>query len=289
MALILPGGPSWAHYTDNLTLGAAYKDSGVAVTATANNIKGSAVTVLPALEHDVELLRIGIHGFASSGVNSSTLMDIMIDRAGGTNWETTPFIPDLLAGFTAVCYTDYVSNAPGIACWYDFPLWVPAGASLGARAQTAHTSDITSGRIVIQARGGNRNPASWWCGQRVTAIGIDTANSIGDLVATSTTPNFSSWANLGSALPADARAIQAMIQGEGDTATPNSTSYIQLGVNGEQFGPTLVKAWSSYETGTVISTGPLFLELPSGTQFQARGSKTYASATANDVAIYAVH
>jgi hypothetical protein len=289
MGLILPGGPSWAHYTDNLTLGAVYKDAGVSVTAAANNTKGSTVTVMSALTHDVEYLRIGIHGFGSSTNNTSTLVDLMIDYAGGTSWETDPLVPNLLGGFTPVCYTDYATNPPGLCCWYDFPLWIPAGASLGARAQTAHTADITTGRVVIQAQGGNRNPASWWCGQRVTAIGIDTANSVGDFVTTAYTPSISSWADLGSPLTADARAIQAMIQCEGNASIANYTSYIQIGANGVQIGPTLLRAWSSYEAGPAMPTGVIFQDIPAGTQFQARGTKTYSGAQPNDVAIYAVH
>lgn len=289
MALIQPGGPSWAYYSDNFTTTDVYKDLGVNVTAGANNTKGSVASIMSALSHDVEYLRIGIHGFVSSGVNSSTLIDIMIDYAGGTSWEADPLIPNLLGGFVAICYTDYVTNAPGISCWYEFPLWIPAGASLGARAQTAHTSDITTGRVVVLARGGNRNPASWWCGQRVTAIGIDTSNSIGDLMATATAPSWGSWANLGSPLAADCHAIQFNAQAEGDTATPNSTTRIQIGVGGTQVGPTLIRATSSYETGCSIVPGIMFMDFASGTQFQGRCNRTSASATDNDVAIYAVH
>lgn len=289
MGLILPGGPSWAHDTDNLTLGAAYMNSGVAVTAAANNIKGAVVTALSALTHDVEYLRIGLHGFSVSSANSSTLVDIMIDYAGGTSWETVPLIPDLLGGFTPIAYTDYASAASGIASWYDFPLFVPAGASLGARAQTARTSDITTGRVVVQARGGNRNPGSWWCGQRVTAIGINTGTSVGTLITMPLQPSFSAWGNVGSALTADTRAIQVMLQGVGGDSQSNSTTYMQIGVSDTQIGPNFVKGFSSTENGAMLPIGPLFLDFPSGTQFQARGSKTYSSAGPTDVAIYAVH
>lgn len=289
MALIQPSGPSWAYFSDNLDVTGVYKDAGALVTAAANNTKGSIVTALSALAHDVEYLRIGIHGYCGSGVNSSTLIDIMIDYAGGTSWETDPLIPNLLGGFTSVCYTDYASSAAGITCWYDFPLWVPAGASLGARAQTAHTADITTGRVVLQAYGGNRNPASWWCGQHVTAIGINTSLSTGQLLSPALTPSFSSWANVGSTLTADAYALQAMLQGEGDTALANSTTWAKIGVSGTQIGPILSKGMSSYESGVMMSQGLLFCNFPSGTQFQASMSKTYSFAGDTDVAIYAVH
>ena len=289
MALILPSGPSWAYFSDNLTIGDNHVDSGVSVTAGANNTKGNVVTAMSALSHDVEYLRIGVHGYSGSAVNSSTLIDIMIDYAGGTSWETDPLIPNLAAGFTSWAAVDYNTATGGVTHWYDFPLWIPAGASLGARAQTAHTSDITTGGVVIQARGGNKNPASWWCGQRVTAIGIDTANSIGELVPTASAPSFGAWTNVGSALAADARAVQAMMQSDSDFSAQNAAVYGQIGISSTQIGPNFVKATSSYEAGTWLPTGPIFIDIPAGTQLQARATRE-AGATADvDIAIYAVH
>jgi hypothetical protein len=289
MALILPGGPSWAHYSDNYTIGGEYVNAGVNLTAAANNTKGSTVTAISALAHDVEYLRIGFHGYSASSVNSSMLADIMIDYAGGTSWETDPVIPNLAAGFTARCVTEYVQSPPGVTCWYDFPIWIPAGASLGARAQTAHSSDVTTGYIVLQAYGGNRNPASWWCGQRITAIGVDTVNSIGVLVPTDTAPSWGAWTNVGSALSADAHAVQFMMQGEGDTSAQNTTLYAHIGVGGEQIGPNLVRSSSSYESGSLIATGPIFHDFPAGTQFQTQCTRSAGSTYDIDVAIYAVH
>lgn len=289
MALILPSGPSWAHYSNNIDATLDYRYSGVNVTAGANDTKGSTVSVMSALAHDVEYLRVGFHGYASSGINSSTLADIMIDYAGGTSWETDPFIANLLAGFTSQCNTDYASSTPGVTCWYDFPIWIPAGASLGARAQTAHLADINSGYIILQACGGNRNPASWWCGQRITTIGVDTGNSIGELVATDTAPSWGAWTDVGSALTADARAVQFMMQGEGDPSAQNATIHMHIGVGGEQIGPNLGRAYSSYESGCCISTGVIFQHIPAGTQMQGRGTRNKGSLNDIDVAIYAVH
>ncbi|MEJ2117695.1 MAG: hypothetical protein P8Y36_07255, partial [Alphaproteobacteria bacterium] len=254
-----------------------------------NNSKGSTVTVLPALSHDVEFLRIGVFRFAANGVNSSTLLDIMIDRAGGASWETDPLIPNLTAGSLGGCYIEYTQYPAGITCWYNFPIWIPAGASLGVRGQTAHTSDITTGRVIIQAAGGNRNPASWWCGQRVTAIGIDTSYSIGELIPTAAAPSWGAWTNVGSALASDAYAVQMMMQGEGDSSLSNSTIYTQIGVSNTQIGPNLVRATNTYESGAVIMPGPIFCALPAGTQLQARASRVSGSNDDVDVVIYAVH
>ncbi len=290
MALILPGGPSWAHYTDNITIGAAYLDSGVAVTAALGNTKGSTVTILPALAHDVEYLRLGIHRFTVDSHTTgslATLLDIMIDPAGGTNWDTEPLIPNLLAGFSSAMAIEYAGTA-GAGYWYDFPIWVPAGASLGARAQTAYTADLT-GRVIVQGYGGNRNPASWWCGQRVTAVGPDTSASKGVMVTLATTPSFSSWVDLGAPTTVDARAVQFGSQGEADASFANTTNYLQFGAGGTQIGPTIVRGLSSYEVVGAIPTGLIFADIPAGTQLRVCGSRSISGVGANDAAVYLVH
>lgn len=288
MALIVPSGPSWAYFSDNLTLGADFNGIGVSFTAAANNTKGSVVTAMSALSHDVEFLRIGIAGLSASNVNGSSLVDIMIDYAGGTSWETDALIPNLL-GWSGILSTDYESAAAGLTRWYDFPIWIPAGASLGVRAQTAHTSDITTGYIVLQAYGGNKNPASWWCGQRITAYGVDTSNSVGEMIPTAVTPSFGSWTNVGGALSADARAVQAAMQSEGDTTAQNTTLYVQIGVGSTQIGPNIIMATSSYESAASLPVGSIFVDIPSGTQLQARCSRSKGTTNDIDVAIYAVH
>ena len=290
MALILPGGPSWAHYIDNITIGAAYLDSGVAVTAALGNTKGSTVTILPALAHDIEYLRLGIHRFAIDNHTTgslATLLDIMIDPAGGTSWNSEPLIPNLLAGSSSAMAIESAGTA-GAGYWYDFPIWVPAGASLGARAQTAYTVDLT-GRVIVQGYGGNRNPASWWCGQHVTAIGPDTSASKGVMVTLATTPSFSSWADFSTPTTVDARAVQFASQGEADASYANTTNYLQFGISGTQIGPNLVRGLSSYEITGAIPTGPVFIDIPAGTQLQARGCRSYGSAGANDAAVYLGH
>lgn len=289
MGLILPGGPNWAHYSSNVTDGSGMTSVGTNFTAGANHTKGSVVAAM-TLTHDCEYLRIGFSGTGSAAVNSSTLVDIVIDPAGGTNWDSAPLVPDLSAGFIAQLSNDSSSYPTGPLFWYDFPLWIPWGAALGVRAQTAHTSDITTPRAVIQARGGNRNPASWWCGQKVSTIGIDSANSRGQMVTPGITPgNWSSWSNLGSALPTDCGALQFTIQGEGDSNWSNATQYARLGVGDSQIGPTCIKGFSNQEQAGFMPLGPIFAQLSSGTQLQVSGLKSAVAGQSFDVAAWVVH
>lgn len=260
-----------------------------AVTAGASNADGSTGAILSALTHDVEYLIIGLSGFgAAGGINPSTLLDIMHDPAGGTSWAADPLIPDLLVGGTLPVNLASATQGMGTPLWYFFPLWIPSGTSLGGRAQTAHSATVT-GRVVIFAYGGNRNAASWWCGRTVTAFGIDAVNSRGQDHLPGSSGSFSTWANLGSALPLDGGAYQWAAQGENDATWSNTPSpyFLQFGVNSVQIGPTLVHGVNANETRATFPTGPLFSSFKAGEQLMVRGSGASTAETI-DVSAYIV-
>ena len=282
MGLIIPKGPSWGFCVDNITGTPNATLPGTQVTAGANDTPATAVTLLDDLTHDVEYLRIGTRGYNSLGNNGSALLDILYDPAGGTDWQT--LIPSLLTGFTLA-----TTASAGVPLWYDFPIWIPAGASIGARAQTAHSSDITSGRVVVQAFGANANPASWWCGQSVSAIGVDVANSIGVLHTPGASGAFSSWANFGSTLTADAGAVQWAVQGPNTGTAATAAFRFEFGISGQRIGPSCTRSISSTETGWSMPLGVILANLPGGAQLQVRGASSVASPQAIDVAAYVVH
>jgi hypothetical protein len=286
VSLIVPQGPQWAHYTDNFSLTADAASQGTALTVAANNTKGSVTTLLTALAHDVEHVRLGFSNFSSSGINRSSLADIMIDPGGGTNWSV--LIPNLAVGISGPVNYSGATQPAGVPLWLEFPLWIPAGASLGVRAQTADASNFTA-RVYIQTRGGNRNPGAWWCGQWVTALGIDAANSRGMTITPVQQPSWSAWANIGAALDVAAGAVQTVIQGEGDDTMVSATHFCQLGANSVAIGPAAIKGLSSGETGFMFPQGLVFAGIPAGTQLQVRGS-WLSSGTGQpvDVAVYCV-
>lgn len=287
MGLILPAGPSWAYWSDNLG-GTPPSDGtsfGTGVTAGANNADDAAVSAIAALTHDVEYLIVAISGFTSSGFNCSTLLDILIDPAGGTSWAG--FIGDLLAGYNSSF--DLNGTQGGYLRVYHFPVWVPAGASIGLQARCAHTSTLT-GRIVVHAAGGNANPASWWCGQKVESIGIDAANSRGAMHTPGNAGTFSSWTNFGSALSRQGGAVQWAAQGEGDaTFVAGSSPYrFEFGIGGSKIGPCSYIGLGSTEIAVALPNGPVFNQLPSGGQLQARATGSSGTSQAIDVAAYVV-
>lgn len=189
MALMIPNGPCFAHWSDNFRLpndsgGGALTDNngfGTPITCGASNADGTAVTLLPALAHDCEYLWLGIAGTGASNAASAALMDLLIDPAGGTSW--TSIIDDLLAGWATGSATFFTgTSVAGLPIEYHFPLWLPAGASIGARIRLQSATVPTVTRVMAQVCGGNKNPASWWCGQKVETVGtMDPSNSLGQL------------------------------------------------------------------------------------------------------------
>jgi hypothetical protein len=286
MGLILPGSPGWAHCTSNIS-GTPSTTPGTAVTASATaNTDGTSVSLLTALSHDVEYLIIGVYGFGASTNNTSALLDILVDPAGGTSWLSTPIINDLLVGYTGAIGVSGVTIAP-VTRWYHFPLWVKSGASIGARVRCATGSQ--AGRVIVHAFGGNASPSSWWCGQFVTEIAINAGTSKGTDHTAGSTGTFSAWTNLGSTLPAPAGAVQFCHQG-GAQGTMTALQYhFEFGVGSTRIGPPIHVAASTSETmGTSGPNCPIFCNLPSGAQLQVRGTCS-ATAQALDVAAWAVH
>lgn len=364
MALILPSGPSFAHWSDNLgpmNINGAI-GYGAVVAAGTSNADGADTAIMSALTHDCEYLQIIPTGLGNASQATAALMDLLVDPAGGTSWST--LITDLMVGASALSNFNS-SNVVGVTFAYHFPLWIPAGASLGARIrrQSANAADA---RIMVRAAGGNRNPASWWCGQKVESIGINASTSNGQLhtpgagatisgaadngsglirITTSATNpfvtgdvvtingvngtveangtwtitvistttfdlqgstfvnaysagsayangRFSSWADLGSPITARTGAVQWRAGGiNTGTQMATATYDFRFGAGGAQIGPRAYFGCNSGEHINEPLQGPVFCDIPAGTQLQVRGSCSLAlngNQTNMDVAAYCV-
>lgn len=272
--------PSWVYCTDNLPATPSTTATGTNVTCGASNADGTAVTVLSGLAHDCEYLVIGFGASSSpSGINNSCLVDVLVDRAGGTSW--TSVIDDLLAGF--VLQTG--SNNSLAQRMYRFPLWIPAGSSIGIRGRTASASTFTL-RCNMWAYGGNQRPESWWCGQKVTTYGVTAASSIGTMHTAGNSGAYSSWATV-AASTSDHRAFTMGVQGVNGTTMSGLAYHFQFGVGSINLGGTYYKQTTTAEGGWDVNPEPVFYSIPSGTNLQVRGTCS-GVAEALDVAIYGI-
>ena len=287
MGLIIPSGPDWGFCTQNFPADVNAEGLGAAVTSSGTaNTDGTAVDLFgSALSHDVEYLRLSFSANQSSSANNDALATILIDPAGGTSWAT--LIPFLICGpVNDISVSGSTPAAQG--CFYDFPIWVPAGATLGCQIRANNTSGATW-QVLAIAHGSNANPTSWWCGQRVSAIGVTSAASDGTTVTPGTSGSFGSWADVGSTLGADAGAIQYGLAGVGGSFASSAYYEYEFGVGDVRIGPSTFRIMTTNEVGWWVSTGPIFRSIPSGSQIRARGRENGTAGQSLSVAAYAVH
>jgi hypothetical protein len=283
MGLIMPGGPDWGACTNNFPATVSSNWGGTFIACGMENTKGSWYSLLPALEFDVEYIKIHIMGTYTYHSAHNVLLDVGIDKLGGTSYEV--LVPNLLAGWMPDF--NYSKNRERT---YYFPLHIPAGSTVAARAQSNKTASYNGPEVTIEVYGNNRNPASWRCGQRVSTLGIDTSNGIGTMVTPHATANeWGSWANIGAPITSKTIAMQCAIQGVNVDEPASHRLYMDFGVSGDSIGAKILAVVSSSSQMCTRNDGFLFRSFPIGTQMQARHMSSLNNGDAIDAAIYLVH
>ena len=135
------------------------------------------VEILSATAYETCLAVIHLHdGFTAANARNM-LVNIGIDTAGGTTYVTR--IPNLLCTGAG----GYLVTGGG--CYYIFPLYIPAGATLAAQASVDNAT-VGTVRVGIQLYGRPSRPESVCVGHYVTSFGEDTAASTGTAVTPGT-------------------------------------------------------------------------------------------------------
>ncbi len=155
--------------------------NGTAVTPAAGSF-GSWATVQTALATDCYGLMININSNTTSSASRQTVVDIGIDPAGGTAFTT--LIPNLICGNAST----YVA---GSGSWFYFPIFIPAGATIGARGNSTVTTAFRVGLVPMRLPS---NPSMIRKGSFVTSYGV-TGNAGTAITAGSTSEG--AWVSLG--------------------------------------------------------------------------------------------
>lgn len=180
------GGDEFAFKTSNIDGTRPAGGIGTSVTP-GNNTKGSWVQLLTALAYEVIDVEVHINSGNTSAAARDILVDIGYDPAGGSSYSV--LIPDLL-GSCAGTLTDI---GP---CVYHFPLKIPAGATVAARA-AVNNATVGTVRVIIHVKGRPAHPAMHKVGTYVVAVGITSASSSGTAITAGTTSD-GTWTSLGS-------------------------------------------------------------------------------------------
>jgi hypothetical protein len=159
--------------------GATYTDTGIgtAVTSGAANTKGSTVSLLAgsSVTEDVYGIAIGFSGGFTAATIRVWLADIYFDPAGGTSWESTPRIANLIV------------NSPCLhngAYWYYFPLYVKNNTSIGMSVQSNNATSALRG--LVKVFGKPSRPEWLQVGSFVKTFGATTASSNGTTITPGT-------------------------------------------------------------------------------------------------------
>jgi hypothetical protein len=211
---------------------------GIGTTITANatiNTKGATPTQLIAsTANDSYGIQIHVHNNASSNATTATLLDIM---SGGAGSETV-LIPDLMAG--------WIHPVASTNAWrtYTFPLFIPAGTRLSARSQSVVASKTCSVAITLM----QRPTQLGFVGTRVTAYGVDSANSRGQLHTAGATSTYGTATQL-------------------TASTTNPIRYMQMGIDpGNRTTVVDAYGWARIQLGTSVIIDDLLLATDTGTE-----------------------
>jgi len=156
-----------------------------------NNVYGAYAQVLTATSDETFLFRITLASFFVSAASRNALVTIGIDPAGGTSYT------DLISDLVASCAPNAFSALPGPTV-YEFPLRIPAGATVAAKA-SVNNATVGTGRVSIQLFGRPSRPELVKAGTFVTTFGSSPASSSGTAITPGTTAE-GAFTQIGSAL-----------------------------------------------------------------------------------------
>jgi len=115
---------------------------GVSVVPANTNAYGNWVQLFSALTYPSRGIAIVINSNSASNAVRNSAIRLGIDEAGGTNY--TEWIGGLLGG-SAAPY-----NIGGAGVWYYFPIYIPAGSTVGVAARGTVTTAFRVGAWLQQ-------------------------------------------------------------------------------------------------------------------------------------------
>lgn len=146
-----------------------------ALVTPGNNTMGTAVEIISGanLAQDCWLLEIGYLTGPLSGSATSTILDVLVDPAGGSSY--TAVISSLPTGGAAA---PAGSVQPPV---YTFPLKIKAGSSVAVKASQNNASPTTT-RVFMKAWGLPKHPEHCRSGSFVRTFGDNRAASGGTAI-----------------------------------------------------------------------------------------------------------
>lgn len=242
---------------------ASTSSAGVTITGSGSaNTKGafSAGQLIASTTADAYGVLVLVNATATSNASTNSLLDIGIGASG----SESVLIPDLQVGWAlseAVCNDNRM---------YYFPIFIPAGTRLSARLASVVVSKTAVVRVVLF----HYPSLNRFVGNRVTAYGVDAANSRGTLT-TSGNNAYGTAVTLLNPTTAPIHFMQVGLDGGSRTTLTDQRAFVEIrnGATTPIVGPLI----GSTDTGTEsisLNAGNMMLaamgfEIPPGIDLRA--------------------
>lgn len=246
-------------------------------TGAASSTKGTAVELLTTT-FDAYWISIYAFGYGTTATNSSGCLDIL---TGAATEEI--LIPDLLMG----CCGLFSSTAPGPKQWH-FPLYIPSGTRLAARAAGQRVS--TAFTVAIYLYGGHGIPP-FRVGSHVTTYGVTVP--VGTTVVPGASAAEGAWAQITASTSEDHFAFMPSFQPGDDTTKGIVAYFLDIGVGAateDEIAQSYMYCIGSDERMMgPFHAMPVFQDVPAGTRMVMRVSNSGANDAGNyNCALHAV-
>lgn len=217
-----------------------------------------------------------------SGQVCNTIATLGKDESGGTSYSD--WITDILIGPAGDSNQAHASGT-----WMYFPVFVPAGTAIAAKASSNRVSN--NGYVRLYGHSKPDYPETWWMGSHVETLGAVTADSGGTNVVPGTTSE-GSWTSIGTTSNSW-RFLQVGI-GQLDSIASGAQYEVDIsyGVSGGDriVGPPVYFHFGiSEEVHTLPSMMGFYADIPSGSTIYARAQTSGTATNELDVAIYGVY
>ena len=237
---------------------------------------GSYKQIGSDLSFDAYGILININTNSGSNASRNTVVTIGVDESGGTSY--TDRIPDLLAGGVSA----YTVSGGG---WFYFPMFIPAGAAVAAKASGSVTTAIRVGAVFMNKPS---NPSMIRKGSFVEAIGIS------GQVGTSITPGTASegaWTSIGTTTSRLWWWQVAIQLTTADTSWVANGIHVDLAVGDESnkdviISDTLIITTTAEAMATLPITAGVEWDVPAGSTLYMRAQNSGALDTAYTAAAY---
>lgn len=282
--LYVPSSNDFRYYVDSHASTRPTASYGTQVISNSTiNTMGSWTTILGTpTEYDCYGIMVHITNAAVSAAFRPILFDIGIDPAGGTSYTTK--IPYLIGSAASG------GNILSGGIWYYFPLFIPAGSTVGARSQSSTSTH--SGFVRVMLYGQPVHPESTRYGTSVEAININPATSLTTNKILIGTTTKSAWSSIGSPT-SPAWWLQVGYDTNNDTTLSNAVVNIDVAAGNTSFKRLVITDTPIISnTAEAISNMPLTAgctaNIDSSVTLYARGWSSAASDGGPGVAVYAL-